>query len=79
LNELVAQINNLLGKENLPRDFDGIATPGYSGVKPIYTEARKGDIKHSFANVNLIKTKLDYIPTIEFNEGLKLIIKLFMS
>jgi len=79
LNELVAHINNLLGKENLPRDFDGIATQNNSEVKPIYTEARQGDIKHSFANIDLIKSRLDYKSNVEFNEGLQLTIESFMS
>jgi len=76
LNELVAQINNLLGKENLPRSFD--ATQDDSGVKPIYAKPRHGDIKHSFADIDLIKSRLDYKSNVEFNEGLQLTIKSFM-
>jgi len=68
LNELVAQINNLLGKENLPRSFD--ATQDDSGVKPIYAKPRHGDIKHSFADIELIREKLEFEPIVNFNEGL---------
>jgi len=75
LNELVAQINNLLGKENLPRSFD--ATQDDSGVKPIYAKPRHGDIKHSFADINLIKKNLNFEPRVSFTEGLKKTINAF--
>ncbi len=55
LNELVAQVSNLLNKE----------------VKPIYAEPRNGDIKHSFADINLIKKNLNFEPSINFIDGLK--------
>ena len=54
LNELVEQINNLLNKE----------------AKPIYAELRSGDIKHSFANIDLIKEKLNFEPITNFEDGL---------
>ena len=54
LNELVKEINNNLGKN----------------IKPIYDEPRAGDIKHSFASIDLIKSTLNYTPTHMFKEGL---------
>ena len=58
LNELVKEINNLLDKN----------------IEPIYTDPWTGDIKHSFANIELIKAKLNYKPKFLFNTGIELII-----
>ena len=54
LNELVSEINEYLNKD----------------IKPIYGEIRAGDIKHSFAAIDLIKETLKYSPTHLFKEGL---------
>ena len=61
LNELVRQINNLLGKN----------------IETIYAKSREGDIKHSFADIRLIKEKLNFIPNISFTLGLKKTIEFF--
>jgi UDP-glucose 4-epimerase len=61
LNELVIQINNLLGKN----------------IETIYAKSREGDIKHSFADIRLIKEKLNFIPNISFTLGLKKTIEFF--
>lgn len=39
--------------------------------KIIYTDPRPGDIKHSQAGIDKIKTKLGFSPKISFEEGLK--------
>lgn len=61
LNELVANINEILGKD----------------VKPVYKEPRAGDIKHSFADIDLAGKNLHYKPLVEFKEGLKITIESF--
>ena len=61
LNELVANINEILGKD----------------VKPIYKEPRAGDIKHSFADIDLAAKNMNYKPLVEFKEGLKITIESF--
>lgn len=61
LNELVANINEIMGKD----------------IKPIYKEPRAGDIKHSFADINLAEKNLHYKPLVEFKEGLKITIESF--
>lgn len=58
LNELVNHINKILGKNILPR----------------YEQPRAGDIKHSFADIHLAKEKINYVPLVSFEEGLKLTI-----
>lgn len=55
LNSLIRELGELLNKE----------------TKPIYAEPRSGDIKHSFANIDLIKEKLNWAPSISFGDGLK--------
>lgn len=61
LKELVKQINNLLNKN----------------TEPIYADSRPGDIKHSFANIELIKKILDFKPIISFLDGLSSTIKFY--
>ncbi len=55
LNELVAMINKILGKN----------------IQPVYTEPRPGDIKHSFADITRLKETLGYQPSVLFEEGLR--------
>lgn len=63
LNELVAIINQELGKN----------------VKPIYLSARTGDIKHSKADIKKAKDLIGYEPKISFKEGLKETIKWYKN
>jgi UDP-N-acetylglucosamine 4-epimerase len=42
-------------------------------ITPLFLEGRLGDVKHSLANIELIKEKLSYSPTISFSDGLKLV------
>ncbi|HUV79663.1 MAG TPA: SDR family oxidoreductase [Candidatus Bathyarchaeia archaeon] len=46
-------------------------------LKPVYTEPRKGDIKHSLADVSLAKEKLGYDPEYGLEKGLKETIEYF--
>lgn len=55
LNQLVDEINKIIGKS----------------IKPVYDKERAGDIKHSFADIELIKSKLNFEPKVSFLEGLK--------
>ena len=59
LNNLVRYINENLGKN----------------IQPVYHNARAGDIKHSYADIELAKSKINYTPKIDFQKGLKLTIK----
>lgn len=61
LNDLVKNINVELGKN----------------VKPVYEDSRAGDIKHSFADINFAKSKINYEPLINFEKGLRLTIDSF--
>ncbi len=56
LDELVDKINDLTGKN----------------IDPIFDKPRLGEIKHSFANIDLIKKELNYSPSVSFLNGIDL-------
>ncbi|GAI05744.1 unnamed protein product, partial [marine sediment metagenome] len=55
VNETIDTINGLAGKN----------------IKPIYTDPRPGDVKHSLADITLAKETIGYKPAILFREGLQ--------
>jgi UDP-glucose 4-epimerase len=55
LNQLVEQINALLGTR----------------IAPVYEGPRAGDIKHSYADISLVEKKLGFKPGINFRDGLR--------
>ena len=61
LNELVNEINYYFSKN----------------VKPIYETIRKGDIKHSYADIRLIKEFLGFEPVTKFKKGIEKTINYF--
>jgi len=63
INDLVKKINEKLNKN----------------VKAIFIDARPGDIKHSFANIDLIKSRLNWQPEYLFERGIELVISSFES
>ena len=58
VNEIIAMINKLLGKN----------------VKPIYADARAGDVKHSLADITAAQNLIGFEPIVSFSEGLQLAI-----
>lgn len=61
LNDLIEKINKVLGTK----------------IKPIYKEERRGDVKHSLANISKAKKLLGYKPIVNFDEGLKKVIEFY--
>jgi nucleoside-diphosphate-sugar epimerase len=55
LNQLLKELMEITGKE----------------IKPQYDPPRKGDVKHSLADISRAKELLGYIPEIDLKEGLK--------
>ena len=55
VNQIIDMINEITGKN----------------VKPTYTAARPGDVKHSLADITAAKNLIGYKPVIPFNEGLE--------
>ncbi len=58
VNEVIDIVNELLGKN----------------IKPLYTDPRPGDVKHSLADITAAQKLLAYKPTVPFKQGLKLAI-----
>ena len=54
LNQLLAAINVLLGTD----------------IKPIYGEARLGDVRHSYAAIELAQERIGYQPKVNFHDGI---------
>ena len=54
LNQILQKLNKLLTAD----------------VKAIYKPARKGDVKHSLADISLAKSTIGYRPTVFFEDGL---------
>jgi UDP-glucose 4-epimerase len=61
LNDVVSFVNEALGKN----------------IEPIYEDPRPGDIKHSFADISLIRDELNYEPSVKFKDGLLKTIEYF--
>lgn len=61
INELVACINEILGKQ----------------IKPRHVAPRNGDVRDSLADINLATRYLGYEPQVEFAEGLRRTVKWF--
>ena len=59
LNSLVELLNKILSKN----------------LKPIYAEARSGDVRHSMADISQAGELLGYSPVIGFEEGLRLTVE----
>ena len=55
VNEIIDVINELTGKN----------------IKPIYTDPRPGDVKHSLADITLAEKTISYKPTLPFKQGLQ--------
>lgn len=55
VNAIIKMINDIFGKK----------------IKPEYLPARKGDVKHSLADISLAKKLIGYKPAVPFKEGLK--------
>ncbi len=59
VNSMLQQINKITGKD----------------IAPIYGEPRKGDIKHSHADITRANERLGYQPRVSFEDGLRSTIK----
>jgi nucleoside-diphosphate-sugar epimerase len=59
VNKIIDMINEILDKN----------------IKPIYTDPRPGDVKHSLADITAAEKLLGFKPIVEFKDGLKLAIE----
>lgn len=58
VNKIIDMINEILGRN----------------TRPIYTDPRPGDVKHSLADITAAEKLLDFKPTVDFKNGLELAI-----
>ncbi|UCF17056.1 MAG: SDR family oxidoreductase [Phycisphaerales bacterium] len=63
VNEIIAMINKLLGKN----------------IEPIYTDPRPGDVKHSLADITAARNLLGFEPVVSFAKGLQLAIEWYRN
>lgn len=63
LNQLVAVLNELLG----------------TNLRPVYEPARRGDVRHSQAEVSQAREKIGFEPHVPFREGLRLTVESFRA
>ena len=63
LNELVYTLNELLS----------------TGIEPTYADGRPGDIKHSYADIDLLGTATGYRPVTSFSAGLQSTVKYYQG
>jgi UDP-glucose 4-epimerase len=63
VNEIIRQINALLG----------------TNVPPRYVPARAGDVKHSLADISAAKALIGYEPLVQFDEGLRRAIEYYKN
>ena len=63
VNQVIAKINDLLGKN----------------VEPIYTDPRPGDVRHSCADIRLARELLKFEPQVSFDDGMARAIEYYKS
>ena len=63
VNDIIRRINELMGKD----------------VKPNYVALRKGDVRHSLADISLARDLIGYEPQVPFEEGLRRTIDYYTS
>ncbi len=59
------------GRESIENVYNILCNALGVKVSPLYTPARKGDIKHSNADISKARALLDYDPKWSFEEGIK--------
>jgi UDP-N-acetylglucosamine/UDP-N-acetylgalactosamine 4-epimerase len=77
--EAVNQVYNIAYGErtSLNELFEHIKEIAGSDLVPVYGPERKGDVKHSLADISKARTFLEYDPTVSVKDGLKLTFEWF--
>ena len=63
MNQVIARLNELLGKD----------------VRPVHTDLRAGDVRHSVADISQAKQLLGYEPQVGLDQGLERAIEYYKS
>jgi UDP-N-acetylglucosamine/UDP-N-acetylgalactosamine 4-epimerase len=71
--EAVNQVYNIAcgDQTSLVALFDGLNKEANTSLKPVFGPERKGDVKHSLADISKARTLLGYEPAVTVEEGLK--------
>ncbi|MBC7873168.1 MAG: SDR family oxidoreductase [Ferruginibacter sp.] len=71
--EAVNQVYNIAcgHQTSLLQLFEGLKKEATSSIQPVHGPERKGDVKHSLADISKAKQLLGYAPSISVEEGLK--------
>jgi UDP-N-acetylglucosamine/UDP-N-acetylgalactosamine 4-epimerase len=71
--EAVNQVYNIAcgHQTSLNELFDGLKKEAGSNLQPIHGPERKGDVKHSLADISKAQRLLGYQPTVSVKEGLQ--------
>lgn len=64
---------------NLLRLIELINSITGTNINPIHQEPRKGDVKHSLADISKAKKLLEYNPIVDFEEGIKRTISFYQN
>ena len=75
--EAVNQVYNVAvgGQYTVRQLFDTICSITGSDITPRLVAQRQGDIAHSLADISKAKRLLDYQPTVDFEKGIRLLLK----
>lgn len=79
--EAVNQVYNIACGEqtSLNELFEALRKEATSSLQPVYGPERKGDVKHSLADISKAKKLLGYHPAISVEEGLKLTLQWYIK
>lgn len=79
--ESVNQVYNIACGEQIPliEIFESLRIIAGSDIIPLYEEPRKGDVRHSLADIKKAKYGLNYVPVIMSKEGLNLTFKWYQK
>ncbi|MAV42872.1 MAG: hypothetical protein CMA30_00135, partial [Euryarchaeota archaeon] len=53
--------------------------PDFNLIEPNFEQPRKGDIKHSFADISKITNILDWTPSVKLSQGLEELVKMNLN
>ena len=60
--------------KDIPEKIEGIEV-----LEPVYTDFRKGDVRHSLANIIKAQDLLNYVPAYEVSQGINETIKWYIK
>ena len=53
--------------------------PDFNTVEPTFEHSRKGDIRHSFADISKITNTLNWTPSVELSQGIEELVRMSLN